>query len=78
LARADESYPIFPATYLAHVGEYGQAMSWLEAALAWGFSNHRFWAEHNRFLAPLRGDPRFGALIDRAKEKQRDFELSQG
>ena len=53
-------------------------MSWLEAALAWGFSNHRFWAERNRFLAPLRGDPRFGALIDRAKEKQREFDLSQG
>jgi hypothetical protein len=46
---------------------------WLEKALAWGFSNHRFWAEHNRFPTPLRGDPRFQALMEKARENQRAF-----
>jgi serine/threonine protein kinase len=29
----------------------------------------------NRFLAPLRGDPRFEALMEKAREKQRAFEV---
>jgi hypothetical protein len=36
--------------------------------------NHRFWSEIDPFLAPLRTDPRFQALMARAREKQRAFE----
>lgn len=43
-------------------------------AISWGMSHYRFLAEHNRFLAPLRGNPRFEGLLDRAREKQRAFE----
>jgi hypothetical protein len=49
------------------------ALEWLERAIVWGFSNHRFLSEHSRFLAPLRGDPRFEALLERAREKERAF-----
>jgi hypothetical protein len=40
----------------------------------WGFTNHQFLAEHDRFLVPLREDPRFLAFLGRAREKQREFE----
>jgi len=39
-----------------------------------GFINHRFFAENDPFLANLRGDPRFEALMERAREKQREIE----
>lgn len=40
-----------------------------------GITNHRFLSEHNRFLAPLRGDPRFEALMEKAREKECAFEV---
>jgi hypothetical protein len=70
----DEVYPTVMATALARVGEYDRALEWLGHAVSWGMSHHRFLAEHNRFLAPLRGDPRFEALLSRAREKERAFE----
>ncbi len=74
-AKTDEWFPNFIAACLAHVGDKDGALEWLERAIAWGFSNHRFLSEHSRFLAPLRGDPRFEALIERAREKERAFEI---
>jgi hypothetical protein len=32
-------------------------------------------AEHNRFLAPLRCDARFQALMEKARGKKRTFEV---
>ena len=58
----------------ATVGDLDEALYWLSRAIEMGFINHRFFAEHDPFLAKLRGDPRFEALMERAREKQREIE----
>jgi len=58
----------------ASVGETDEALYWLSRAIEMGFINHRFFAEHDPFLATLRGDPRFEELMERAREKQREIE----
>jgi TolB-like protein len=72
-AKTDEWFPNFIAACLVQVGDNDGALEWLERAVTWGFSNHRFLSEHSRFLAPLRGDPRFQALMERARKKQQAF-----
>jgi len=72
-AKTDEYFPNFIAACLARVGDHDGALDWLERSVAWGFSNHRFLSEHSRLHAPLRGNPRFQALMDRARRKQLDF-----
>jgi tetratricopeptide (TPR) repeat protein len=72
-ARSDEYIPCYLAACLAQVGEIDEALSWIERAISWGLVAHRFY-ETNRFFAPLRGDPRFAALMERAREKERAFE----
>ena len=74
-ALTDEWYPNFIAACLAMVGDHEGAVEWLERAVAWGFSNHRFLGECSPFLAPLRGHPRFERLLEQAREKERAFEL---
>jgi len=74
-ASSDETFPRYLAECLALVNEYDLALQWLERAIKWGFTNYRFLSEYDRFLAPLRGDPRFEALMERAREKQRAFEV---
>jgi len=64
----DQFYPFCLATVFACIGDTEEALTWLTQAVSWGFSNHRFLAEHNRFLAPLRGDPRLEALMEKARE----------
>jgi hypothetical protein len=58
----------------AGVGETDEALHWLSRAIEMGFINHRFFAEVDPFLAKLRGNPRFEALMERAREKQREIE----
>jgi len=72
-AKTDEWFPNFIAACLVQVGDNDGALEWLERAITRGFSNHRFLSEHSRFLAPLRGDPRFWALMERARKTQQTF-----
>ena len=58
----------------AAVGDLDEALQWLSRAMEMGFINHRFFSEVDPFLAKLRGDPRFEALMKRAREKQREVE----
>ena len=58
----------------ATVGDVDEALYWLSRAIEMGFINRRFFAEVDPFLANLRGDPRFEALMERAREKQREIE----
>jgi serine/threonine protein kinase/tetratricopeptide (TPR) repeat protein len=58
----------------ASVGDADEALYWLSRAIEMGFINHRFFAEVDPFLAKLRGDPRFGDLMARAREKEREVE----
>ena len=75
-ASTDEYYGVFLAGLLARVGCHGDALYWLARAVDWGFAlSPSFHTEHNRFLAPFRGDPRFEALMDKAREKQRAFDV---
>jgi eukaryotic-like serine/threonine-protein kinase len=75
IARTDEYYPTFLATCLSCVGEADEALDWIEHAISWGFSNHRFLEHHNHFLEPLRGDARFQTLLGRARDRERAFEV---
>ena len=63
---------IKPENILLHGGE---AVVWLGQAVERGFSNHRFLEEHERLLAPLRSDPRFHVILDRARERERALEV---
>jgi TolB-like protein/Flp pilus assembly protein TadD len=58
----------------AAVGDLDEALYWLSRAVEMGFINHRFFAEVDPFLARLRGNPRFEALMERARAKQREIE----
>jgi serine/threonine-protein kinase len=67
-ARTDESFPIFIANCLAMVGDERGALEWIDQAIAWGFCNDRYLAEHSPFLRPLRGSPGFEQLIGKARQ----------
>jgi non-specific serine/threonine protein kinase len=75
-ARTDEWFPNFIAACLARLGDHASAIEWLERAVGWGFSNHRFLGELSPFLAPLRGDSRFQALLEDARRREKALEVS--
>jgi len=74
LARMDKEFSWWFADTFALMGDTEEALRWLESAIELGFCNHRFWSEIDPFLAPLRTEPRFPALMVRARERQRAFE----
>ena len=73
-AKTDEWFPNFIAACLARVGDHDSAIDWLEQAVNWGFCNGRFLGEVSPFLTPLRGTPRFEALMQVVREKEQAFE----
>jgi serine/threonine protein kinase len=70
MAEADETGSMIVATALGRVGDDERTLQWVGHAVSLGFTNHRFFSEHNPFLARLRGDPRFEALMEKARLKQ--------
>ena len=64
------------ADCFAAVGETEQALRWLGNAVELGFVNHRFFSTRDPFLAPLRNDPRFEAVMAKAREKQRALQAA--
>ncbi|MGB8959093.1 MAG: hypothetical protein WCC00_08810 [Candidatus Aminicenantales bacterium] len=75
-ARTDEWFPNFIAACHARLGDHAGAIEWLGRAVGWGFSNYRFLSEFSPFLAPIRGDRRFQALLDEARRKQEALDIS--
>lgn len=73
MGHTDEYYPFFLANNLSWVGEVDEAMDWIESAIGWGFTNHVFLSQHDRFLEPLRSHPRFLELMDKARRKQQEL-----
>jgi len=72
--RRDFVYSWYMACAYVMLGDADTTLDWLENAIELGFLNHRYLGEIDPILAPLRGDPRFRALMARAKEKQAEFE----
>jgi serine/threonine protein kinase len=56
------------------LGDADSALDWLGNAIDLGFLNHHYLGEIDPVLAPLRSDPRFQALMVRAREKRAEFE----
>jgi Tfp pilus assembly protein PilF len=73
IAKTDEYFSFYLAFCLTQIGEADEALEWIEHAISWGFSAHQFY-ENNPYLGPLHGDPRFVALMERAREQARAFE----
>jgi TolB-like protein len=59
------------ADAFARVGNADAALRFLARAIDLGVWNHGWWSQVNPAVAPLRNDPRFVALMERAKEKGR-------
>jgi hypothetical protein len=66
-ARGDETFSFVLAQCLAQAGRTEEALDWLENALSLGFTNPEFLGEADRLLEPVRGEPRFQQLLEKAK-----------
>ena len=73
LARLDKEFSWWLAAACSHAGEADEALHWLANAIDLGFTNQHFFSAIDPFLAPLRGNTRFEALMEHAREKQRAF-----
>jgi adenylate cyclase len=73
--RRDFQYSWWVACAYVMLDDVDTALDWLENAVDLGFLNHRFLGEIDPMLAPLRGDPRFQALIGRARNQQAELEM---
>jgi serine/threonine protein kinase len=74
-ATRDKEMSWWVAAGCSHCGWTEEALHWLANAIDLGFVNHRFLSTIDPFLAALRGEPRFQALMERARERQRAFEI---
>jgi len=72
-ARRDKECSWHLTVVFACAGDGEQALDWLGNTIELGMCNHRFWSEVDPVLAPLRRDPRFAAIMARAREKERQF-----
>ena len=74
-AKLDKEMSWWLAAGCSHCGWTEEALHWLANAIDLGFLNHHFLSTIDPFLAGSRGDPSFGLLMDRAREKQRALEV---
>jgi tetratricopeptide (TPR) repeat protein len=72
-ARRDGQTSWNLAACFARLGERERALRWIENAVDRGFVPVTFFERLDPFLAPLRGEPRFGALMEQARQKERAF-----
>ncbi|MGA2262788.1 MAG: hypothetical protein ABSH28_15305, partial [Acidobacteriota bacterium] len=74
-AMLDKELSWWLAAGCSFVGETDEALHWLANSIDLGFTNHHFFSAIDPFLAKIRGDARFEALIERAREKQQAFDV---
>lgn len=63
---------------LALAGETDEALSWLENTVRIGNVNYPFWSRHDEWVASLRTDPRFEALMNKVKQEWMSNEIGVG
>jgi non-specific serine/threonine protein kinase len=73
-ARLDKEISWWLAAGCSHAGLVDEALHWLANSIELGFTNHHFFSALDPFLAKIRDDARFEALIEWARGKQRAFE----
>ena len=69
LLESDPQYCWFLGQCHALVGEVDAGLRWIEAAIAHGFINYDLLARLDPFLASLRNDPRFSALLADVRQR---------
>ena len=75
VAAWDAEVPWALASAHAAVGAKDEALLWLDRAIERGMINYPFLSEHDRYLDNLRGDARFGQLMERARREWERFEV---
>jgi eukaryotic-like serine/threonine-protein kinase len=71
----DDLFCWWAADCFALVGDHEASLDFLERAVSLGIINHPFFAQYEPFLAGVRGDVRFGRLMERVR---RAWEAFQG
>jgi len=74
LATQDKEFSWWLAAGCSFNSNIDEALHWLANSIDLGFTNHHFFSEIDPFLAKMRGDARFEALMERAREKRRAFD----
>jgi non-specific serine/threonine protein kinase len=69
----DHQYAHFMAQAHSLLGRHDEAFRWLERAVERGFVHQRFLADVDPLLAPLRGQARFTALMERVSQASEAF-----
>jgi eukaryotic-like serine/threonine-protein kinase len=70
----DDLFCWWTADCFALVGEREASLDFLERAVSLGFINHPFLAEYEPFLAGVRGEARFGRLMERVRRAWEVFD----
>ena len=68
-AAWDAEIPWALASAHAAVGATDEALYWLDRAIDQGMINYPFLSEHDHYLDSIRGDERFGRLMERARRE---------
>jgi serine/threonine protein kinase/tetratricopeptide (TPR) repeat protein len=76
VARRDAQDSWHVAAFLARLGQGERALGWLENAVLRGFAHAQFIETTDPFLESIRHDPRFRALVERARQVQASIEAS--
>ena len=62
LAKADHDIAYWMCSANTQIGDFDQSFYWMGRAIKLGNEN-KYWYKHDKMLAPLRPDPRFGELL---------------
>ena len=73
-AEWDDIFSWWMADSFALVGETEAALDAVERMIALGIINYPFLSEYEPFLSSIRAEPRFGELMDQARERWNVFE----
>ncbi len=74
MAESDEYWSYLMASAYALVGAEDEAIGWMEHAVrVRGWIDYVYFTRHDRFLAGLRGNRRFGELMAAARERYERF-----